>query len=77
MLSKQKIDLSIDPEKHEKGIAENEESHHIGQEPEWEDDEIEPDDHDVRETFDPNKVDREGGDLAGTASGPLLEEDDD
>lgn len=76
MNSKQKIDLSIDPEKHEKGIAENERENHIGAEPEWEEDEVAPDDNNVRETFDPNEVDREGGDLAGTASGPLEEDDD-
>ncbi|MGK6353451.1 hypothetical protein [Parapedobacter sp. DT-150] len=59
----------VDPKKKEKGIAENERANHLAfdKRPQHND----SDDASIRETDDPNEVDSEGGDLAGTASGNL------
>ncbi|PPK99330.1 hypothetical protein [Parapedobacter indicus] len=60
----------VDPEKREKGIAENERANHVAFDKQQQYDDSD-DDANVRETDDSDEVDREGGDLAGTASGGL------
>lgn len=60
----------VDPEKKEKGLAENERANHIAFDKQQQYGDSD-DDADIRETDNPDDVDREGGDLAGTASGGL------
>lgn len=62
-----------DPEKKERGIAENERANHVAfdKQQQYND----SDDDDIRETDDPDEVDREGGDLAGTAAGGMDDDD--
>jgi len=60
----------VNPEKREKGIAENERANHVAFDKQQQYDDSD-DDANIRETDDSDEVDREGGDLAGTASGGL------
>lgn len=74
MMSKQKKHIPVDPEEREKGIAENERAGAKAfDKPQQYDDS--DDDSSIRETNDPDEVDREGGDIAGTASGNLDDEE--
>ncbi len=64
----------VDPEKREKGIAENERAGHEAFDRQQQYDNSD-DEASIRETDNPDEVDREGGDLAGTASGNLDDDD--
>ncbi len=75
MTNKNKQQPPVDPEKIEKGVAENERAGHEAFDRQQQYDNSDDDKASIRETDDPDEVDREGGDLAGTASGNL--EDDD
>ena len=70
MTSKNKQQRPVDPEKLEKGIAENERAAHEAFDRQQQYDDSD-DEEGIRETKDSDKVDREGGDLAGTAAGNL------
>ncbi len=73
MTSKKKQQPPVDPEKREKGIAENERTNYVAFDKQQHDDPDDDDKASIRETNDPDEVDREGGDLAGTAAGNLDE----
>jgi len=60
----------VDPEKKEKGIAENERANHTAFDKQQQYDDSD-DEAEIRETDNPDEVDQQGGDLAGTASGGL------
>lgn len=75
MTNKDKKQPPVDPGKMEKGIAENERAGHKAFDRQQQYDNSDDDEASIRETNDPDEVDREGSDLAGTASGNL--EDDD
>jgi len=74
MTNKKKQQPPVDPEKIEKGIAENERAGHEAFDRQQQYDDSDDDQSSIRETNDPDEVDREGGDLAGTAAGNLDEE---
>ncbi len=74
MTNQKKQHPPVDPEKIEKGIAENERAGReaFDRQQQYNDsDDSNDDEASIRETSDPDEVDREGGDLAGTASGNL------
>jgi hypothetical protein len=75
MTSNNKQQTPVDPEKREKGIAENERAAHEAFDRQQQYDNSDDDESSIRETDDPDEVDREGGDLAGTASGNLDDDD--
>jgi len=74
MISNGQQQPPVDPEKREKGIAENEHANHIAfdKQQQYNDSDDDPN---IRETDDSDEVDQEGGDLAGTASGGLDDDD--
>lgn len=74
MTNNKKQQPPVDPERMKKGIAENERAGHEAFDRQQQYDNSD-DDASIRETNDPNEVDREGGDLAGTASGNLDDDD--
>lgn len=75
MTSKNRQQPPVNPEKMEKGIAENERAGHEAFDRQQQYDNSDDDKANIRETDNPDEVDREGGDLAGTASGNLDDDD--
>lgn len=61
----------VDPEKREKGIAENDRAGHEAFDRQQQYDDSDDAEASIRETNDPKEADHEGGDLAGTAAGNL------
>jgi len=75
MANDNKQQLPVDPEKREKGIAENERAAHEAFDRQQQYDDSDDADASIRETDDPEEADHEGGDLAGTAAGNLDDDD--